>query len=404
MMMHTPVPIDEFATQRHDPYPWYAQLRATQPLYWTTLANGAPVLLVTRYADVLALLKDARLGKDVFQARQLPWWQRTLFARMNASNMLKSDPPAHTRLRRLASDIFQPRLTAQLRPQITQLAHQLIDRVAARGEMDFIRDFALPLPITVITDMLGVPSRDHARFHRWSNAIIQSGILSGERMFAGWDVVQLSIYMRRLIAQRRRHPGDDVLSQLLRAEYNGTRLDQLELVTTTILLLIAGHETTVNLLGNGLLALLQAPDQLARLRAQPELIPAAVEELLRYANPVQLVNRYAREDMQYAGVAIAKGTRIQLVLAAANHDGAVFAQGEELAIDRDTRRHLAFSHGIHYCLGAPLARLEGEVALTVLLQRLHDIQLVGSVEDLRWRPTRELRGVESLPIRFILNK
>jgi len=223
-------------------------------------------------------------------------------------------------------------------------------------------------------------------------------------MFAGWDVVQLSIYMRRLIAQRRRHPGDDVVSQLVRAEYDGTRLSQLELVTTTILLLIAGHETTVNLLGNGLLALLQAPDQLARLRAQPALIPAAVEELLRYTNPVQLVNRYAREDMGYAGVTIAKGTQIQLVLAAANHDGAVFAQGEELAIDRDTRRHLAFSHGIHYCLGAPLARLEGEVALTVLVQRLHDIQLVGSVDALRWRPTRELRGVESLPIRFILNK
>ena len=402
--MHTASPHDELALFRHDPYPWYAQLRDTQPLYWTTLANGAPVLLVTRYADVLALLKDARLGKDVFNARQVPWWQRALFGRINASNMLKSDPPTHTRIRRLASDMFQPRQIAQLRPHITQIAHQLIDRVAARGEMDFIRDFALPLPITVITDMLGVPSRDHARFHHWSNAIIRSGILSGERMFAGWDVVQLSIYMRRLIAQRRRHPGDDVVSQLVRAEYDGTRLSQLELVTTTILLLIAGHETTVNLLGNGLLALLQAPDQLTRLRAQPALIPAAVEELLRYANPVQLVNRYAREDMEYAGVTITKGTQIQLVLAAANHDGAVFAQGEELAIDRDTRRHLAFSHGIHYCLGAPLARLEGEVALTVLVQRLHDIQLVGSVDALRWRPTRELRGVESLPIRFILNK
>ena len=402
--MHTASPHDELALFRHDPYPWYAQLRDTQPLYWTTLANGAPVLLVTRYADVLTLLKDARLGKDVFNAQQMPWWQRALFGRINASNMLKSDPPTHTRIRRLASDMFQPRQIAQLRPHITQIAHQLIDRVAARGEMDFIRDFALPLPITVITDMLGVPSRDHARFHHWSNAIIRSGILSGERMFAGWDVVQLSIYMRRLIAQRRRHPGDDVVSQLVRAEYDGTRLSQLELVTTTILLLIAGHETTVNLLGNGLLALLQAPEQLARLRAQPALIPAAVEELLRYANPVQLVNRYAREDMEYAGVTITKGTQIQLVLAAANHDGAVFAQGEELAIDRDTRRHLAFSHGIHYCLGAPLARLEGEVALTVLVQRLHDIQLVGSVDALRWRPTRELRGVESLPIRFILNK
>lgn len=402
--MHTASPHDELALFRHDPYPWYAQLRDTQPLYWTTLANGAPVLLVTRYADVLTLLKDARLGKDVFNARQVPWWQRALFGRINASNMLKSDPPTHTRIRRLASDMFQPRQIAQLRPHITQIAHQLIDRVAARGEMDFIRDFALPLPITVITDMLGVPSRDHARFHHWSSAIIRSGILSGERMFAGWDVVQLSIYMRRLIAQRRRHPGDDVVSQLVRAEYDGTRLSQLELVTTTILLLIAGHETTVNLLGNGLLALLQAPDQLARLRAQPALIPAAVEELLRYTNPVQLVNRYAREDMEYAGVTITKGTQIQLVLAAANHDGAVFAQGEELAIDRDTRRHLAFSHGIHYCLGAPLARLEGEVALTVLVQRLHDIQLVGSVDALRWRPTRELRGVESLPIRFILNK
>lgn len=402
--MHTPAPTDEYALFRHNPYPWYAQLRSQTPLYWTTLANGAPVLMVTRYHDVLAILKDARFGKDIFQARQMPWWQRVLFARMNASNMLKSDPPAHTRLRRLASDIFQPRMIAQMRPHITQIAEQLIAQVAARGEMDFIDDFALPLPITVITDMLGVPSRDHALFHRWSNTIIRSGILSGERMFAGWDVVQLSIYMRRLIAQRRRHPGDDVVSQLLRAEHNGSRLDQLELVTTTILLLIAGHETTVNLLGNGLLALLQHPDQLAQLQAHPELIPSAVEELLRYANPVQLVNRYAREDVAYAGVHIAKGTHLQLVLAAANHDVQVFAHGDVLDIDRDTGRHLAFSHGIHYCLGAPLARLEGEIALTVLLQRLHDIQLVGTVADLRWRPTRELRGLESLPIRFILNK
>ncbi|MFM7678239.1 MAG: cytochrome P450, partial [Roseiflexaceae bacterium] len=259
--MHTTPPHDEFARFRHNPYPWYAHLRDHDPLHWSTLANGAPVLMVTRYQDVLAILKDARFGKDIFQARHMPWWQRYFFGRINASNMLKSDPPTHTRLRRMASGVFQPRQIAQLRPHITQIAHQLIDRVVAQGEMDFIRDFALPLPITVITEMLAVPSRDHALFHQWSHAIINSGILSGERLWAGREVLQLSAYVRRLIAQCRRHPGDDVISRLIAAEYDGTRLSQLELVTTTILLLIAGHETTVNLLGNGMLALLQHPEQ-----------------------------------------------------------------------------------------------------------------------------------------------
>jgi len=401
--MHTAARHDEFALFRDNPYPWYAHLRDHAPLHWSTLASGAPVLLVTRYQDVLAILKDARFGKDIFNARPMPWWQRAIFGRINASNMLKSDPPTHTRLRRMASGIFHARQIAQLRPHITQIAHQLVDNVVAQGEMDFMRDFALPLPITVITEMLAIPSRDHALFHHWSNAIIVSGILSGERLWAGREMVQLSTYMRRLITQRRRHPGDDVISQLIAAEHDGTRLSQLELVTTTILLLIAGHETTVNLLGNGLLALLQHPTQLAQLQAHPEQIPGAVEELLRYANPVQLVNRYAREDVVYAGVAIPRGTQLQLVLAAANHDAHAFAQADVLDIDRDTGRHVAFSQGIHYCLGAPLARLEGEVAFGVVLARLNDIQLACDVTDLRWRPTRELRGLSALPIRYTRN-
>lgn len=398
--MHTASPHDEFALFRDNPYSWYAHLRDYDPLHWSTLANGAPVLMVTRYQDVLAILKDGRFGKDIFNARRMPWWQRYFFGRINASNMLKSDPPTHTRLRRLASGIFQPRQIAQLRPHITQIAHHLIDRVVAQGEMDFMRDFALPLPITVITEMLAIPSRDHALFHQWSNAIINSGILSGERLWAGTEVLQLSAYMRRLIAQRRRHPGDDVISQLIAVEYDGSRLNQLELVTTTILLLIAGHETTVNLLGNGMLALLQHPAQLAQLQAHPAQLPGAVEELLRYANPVQLVNRYARENVEYAGVTIPRGTQLQLVLAGANHDTQAFVQADVLDIDRDTGRHLAFSQGIHYCLGAPLARLEGEVAFGVLLARLNDIQLACDVTDLHWRPTRELRGLSALPIRY----
>ena len=397
MQQHSESPYTD-PRYRANPYDWYARWRTAQPVIQTTLPSGAPVYVVTRYADVLAALKDARLIKNVYNVRHRGWLDQHLWRRFTDSNMLKADPPTHTRLRRLASDAFQPRRIALMRPGIEQIADDLLDRLGDKPQFDFVADFALPLPIHVISQMLGVPARDHARFHAWSNAIIASGVLSSERMVLTREMLALSRYMRRLIAQRRRNPGDDVVSQLIAAEVNGERLSQTELVVTTILLLIAGHETTVNLLGNGLLALLQHPTQWQMLCAEPARIPAAVEELLRLVNPVQLVNRYAAEDMEIAGVAIPRGAHVQLVVASANHDAAVFGQADTLDIAAETGRHLAFSQGIHYCLGAPLARLEGVVAFERLTQRMPTLQLV-TPDMIEWRAGLELRGLVRLPVR-----
>lgn len=382
---------------RANPYAWYARWRDRAPVHRTTLPSGAPVYVVTRYADVLAALKDDRLIKNVYNVRHQGWLAQRFWRRFTDSNMLKADPPTHTRLRRLASAAFQPRRIALMRPDIERIADALINRASAKRTFDFIADIALPLPIHVISGMLGVPERDHGRFHAWSNAIISSGVLSSEHLVLTREMLALSRYMRRLIAERRRHPGDDVVSQLIAAEVNGERLSQTELVVTTILLLIAGHETTVNLLGNGMLVLLQHPEQWRLLCADAARVPAAVEELLRHVNPVQLVNRYAAVDMEIADVHIPRGAHVQLVVAAANHDATVFAQADTLDIAAETGRHLAFSQGIHYCLGAPLARLEGVVAFERLTQRLPNVHLVDPTH-IAWKDGIELRGLMCLPV------
>lgn len=388
------------ATYRVNPYADYARIRALTPVYPTTLPDGTPVLLVTRYADVVPALKDARLVKNINNARAASRWSRFIQYVFSGTNMLRADPPAHTRLRKLASEAFKPKYIAQMRGSITTIANQLIDQVAHQGQMDLIRDFALPLPITVITQMLGVPSSDHAKFHEWSNAIISSGTLSSESPVAGRQVLPLVLYMRKLIAQRRKNLGDDLVSQLIVAEQDGSKLSDAELISTTILLLIAGHETTVNLIGNGMLALMQHPEQYTWLQQTPTHIPVAIEEMLRYANPVQLVNRYASVDMEIAGVPIVRGAHLQLLLAAANHDEQWMPTAETFDVTRDEAKHMAFSQGIHYCLGAPLARLEGEVAVTTLLARLPQLHLAGNVADLTWRSAIELRGLKELPVRW----
>jgi len=385
---------------RVNPYAHYAKIRTQTPVYPTTLPDGTPVLLVTRYADVVPALKDARLVKNINNARATHWWSRFMQSLFSGTNMLRADPPDHTRLRKLASEAFKPKYIAQMRDAITTIANQLIDQVAAQGQMDLIRDFALPLPITVITQMLDVPTSDHAKFHEWSNAIIASGTLSSESPVAGRQVLPLVWYMRKLIAQRRKKLGDDLVSQLIVATHEGSKLSDAELISTTILLLIAGHETTVNLIGNGMLALMQHPTQYTWLQQHPDHIPVAIEEMLRYANPVQLVNRYASVDMEIAGVPITRGTHLQLILAAANHDDHWLPDAEAFDVTRDEAKHMAFSQGIHYCLGAPLARLEGEIAVTTLLARLPQLQLAGSVADLTWRSAIELRGLKALPVRW----
>jgi cytochrome P450 len=319
---------------------------------------------------------------------------------MRNKNMLRSDPPEHTRLRSLADEAFKPKYIRQLRGHIEEIANDLIDKVQAKGKMEFVSEFAFPLPITVISEMLGVPEKDHAQFRQWSSDLISSGALSTENPHFSTDLIRFVRYVRKLIADHRKNPRPDVVTQLIEAEKNGEKLSGGELVSTIILLLIAGHETTVNLIGNGMLALLQNPDELDKLKENPELIKPAIEELLRYVNPVQLVNRYASEDLDIGGQHIPKGAHLQLLLASANHDPAYAPDPERLDWTRKGAQHVAFGQGPHYCIGAPLARLEGEIAFTTLLKRLPNIRLAVPIDKLRWRQVIELRGLVELLVAF----
>ena len=386
---------------QHDPYAVYAQMRAETPAFHTVLPNGARVFMVTRYADVLAGLKDERLVKNIHNARPRGLFSRLgLKPNLNNTNMLRADPPEHTRLRALAHAAFTPKFVNRMRGHVQEIADRLLDGAQPRGRMDLIRDLAWPLPITVITEMLGVPTADEARFRKWSGAIIASGALSNEDPGLAPQMLPLVQYISRLVRARRQAPQDDLVSQLIHAEQNGDHFTQSEVIGTTILLLIAGHETTVNLIGNGALALLQAPEQMAALRRNPSLIKPAVEAILRLVNPVQMVNRYAAVDLDIGGVAIPKGSHVMLAVAAANHDPALAAAPDELDLTHGDARHLAFGQGIHYCLGAPLARLEGEIAFASLLTRLPNLRLADPDQKPQWRPGLELRGMKALEVVF----
>jgi cytochrome P450 len=398
MAKRRPSPLAD-PSYRSNPYAVYAQMRGQAPVYPTVLPNGVAVYLVTRYADVLAGLKDERLVKNIRNARPKSWLGKLgLELNLNNTNMLRVDPPEHTRLRALAHAAFTPKFVNQLRGHIQEIADRLLDVAQPKGRMDLINDFAFPLTITVITEMLGVPTSDEHKFRRWSTAIIASGAISSEGTHLVPQLVPLLQYVSGLVKRRRKTPQADLISQLLHAEQNGDRFSEREVIGTTILLLIAGHETTVNLIGNGTLALLQAPEQMEKLKQDPSLIRPAVEEILRLANPVQMVNRYASVDLEIGGVKVPKGSHLMLVVAAADHDPAFAGQAEQLDVSHGDAKHLAFGQGIHYCLGAPLARLEGEMAFTTLLRRLPNLRLADPNAKLEWRPALELRGLRALPV------
>jgi cytochrome P450 len=389
-----------------NPYPTYAELRSTAPVHRVELPDGLGIWLITRYDDVLAVLKDERFVKD---------WRKALTPEQLAQvppippvmealsrNMLDMDPPDHQRLRSLVSKAFTPRLIERLRPRVQAIADGLLDAVQDRGEMDLIDDYAFPLPITVIAELLGVPAEDRDSFREWSDAAV-SGNTTQEHL----DKVLIphmqafTDYLHALFEEKRKNPKDDLVSALLRAEEAGDKLSEDELLGMVFLLLVAGHETTVNLIGNGVLALLQHPDQLQKLKDDPSLIKPAVEELLRYDGPVETsTERFAREDVRIGETVIPRGEMVLVVLAAADHDPERFADPDELDITRVDNRHLAFGKGIHHCLGAPLARMEGQIAISTLLARMPDLRLKGSPESLSWRPGLTLRGLRGLPLEF----
>lgn len=386
-----------------NPYPFYARLRAAQPVAPARYGK-LDAWLVTRYDDVVALLKDSRFVKNQYsvqnkaqQAKQ-PW--APPFMRPLQSTLLDSDDPTHARLRNLVHKAFTPARIEHLQTRIQSIADELLDAAQKKNEMDLVREFALPLPLTVIAELLGVPPKDREKFHQLSDAFLRppSTVNMLRIVPALWSFMR---YLRVLFAERKRNPQNDLLTALVQAEEAGDRLNQDELLGMVFVLMIAGHETTVNLIGSGTLALLEHPDQLQLLRAQPELARTAVEELLRYTSPVETATeRYASEDVELHGETICKGELTFAVLASANRDERQFPRGDELDLTRANNKHLAFGQGIHYCVGAPLARLEGQLAFNTLLRRLPNLQLAVPSEKLRWRATPLVRGLEALPVRF----
>jgi len=382
---------------QRDPYPFYRRLREADPACYVD-HNGWGFFFLTRHADVSAALRDPRLGRAPSRPSEaylasVPEGYRPVLRLIN-DWMLLRDPPDHTRLRSLVNRAFTPRVVENLRPRVRQIADELLDRVAGQGEMDLIADLAFPLPVIVIAELLGIPPADRELFRRWSNVLVENIDLnqSDASLRAGSLVAgELSDYLRAMIADRRRAPRDDLLSGLVAAEERGDRLSEAELIANCALLLAAGHETTVNLIGNGVLALLRAPGEWARLGAEPGLLPNAVEELLRYESPVQLTFRDALEELELHGRRVCPGQQVCLALGAANRDPAAFAEPDVLDVARpEAGRHLAFAAGIHYCVGAALARTEGQVALERLLARAPGLRL--AEPDPPLRDTVALRG------------
>ncbi len=381
-----------------DPYPTYHRLRAEDPVHHSPLGFW----VLTRYDDVVASLRDPRLAKEAIAA--------FVAARMGAPtpamglSMLDRDPPDHTRLRGLVSKAFTPRVVEGLRPHIQAIVDDLLARVDGTHSMDLMEAFAYPLPVIVICQMLGVPVEDRERFKEWGLDIargLDAILLPPDSEVARRSTAArraLADYFRELIALRRASPRDDMLSGLIAAEEAGDKLNEDELLATCILLLVAGHETTVNLIGNGTLALLRHPDQLQRLREDPGLIGSAVEELLRYDGPVQRTARIPSADVTIAGRTIAKGELVMPFIGAADRDPAQFPDPDRLDITRADNRHIAFGWGIHFCLGAPLARVEGQIAIGTLVQRLPKLALATDKPEHRLSLT--LRGLKTLAVSF----
>jgi pimeloyl-[acyl-carrier protein] synthase len=389
MAMMAEVPDHPLLVQfRENPYPLYRQLHALAPVQWNDVLQA---WTLARYADVVFSLTDPRFSAErSIQPADSSWVARS---------MLVSDPPDHTRLRALVQKAFTPRMIDQLRPRIIAIIGELLERVAERdGQFDVIADLAYPLPVVVIAELLGVPPEDRAVFHDWSSVLAASldPLVSAELMARVYPAREaLHAYLRGIIAERRREPRSDLISALVRVEEKGEVLSEPELVVMCTLLLIAGHETTVNLIGNGMLALLRHRDQLERLQRSPELLASAVEELLRYDSPVQMTGRLLAQPVEIGGHMLQAGDWVLPLLGAANHDPAQFVDPETLDIGRNPNPHVAFGRGIHFCLGAPLARLEGQLAIGALVRRFPMLELAG--EPVR-RNQITLRGLSSLPV------
>ena len=387
-------------------YETFARMRSDDPVCCQPGIDGETMIwFVTRHEDVVAVLldderfvRDPRLGlsPEVYAefSRAMP--EALAFI---DQHMLNRDGEDHRRLRRLVTKAFTPRMVEQLRPRIEEIADELIDRVEQNGEMELVEDFAFPLPITVIAELLGIPAADRGPFREWSNAMVTPAIDAEAVAAFGAKMADFVAYLRDLFERRRAEPGDDLVSALLQVRDGGDTLSEQELFSMVVLLIVAGHETTVSLIGNAVLALLQHPEQCAELERDPARIAAAIEELLRYDSPVErTLNRWATADVELGGRTIQRGDSVITILGSANRDPDRFPEPDVLDLDREDTKHVAFGRGSHYCLGAPLARLETEVALATLLRRLPGLRLAVAPEEVAWRPVPLFRSLSALPV------
>ena len=389
-----------------DPYPLYHRLRSEDPVHWSDEVQS---WIVTRYTDVSSVLQySPQLSSNrilaLFQLLSPDVKEKTqsLYHHLREEMQYK-DPPEHTRLRKLVNQAFTPRMIAALRPRLQQTIEEMFAAVLERGRMDFIRDFAYPFPVIVICELLGLPRDDRDQFKHWSDditafleALAETYGDVAER--AQSSVLALQDYLSQLVAERRRNPQEDLITALALAVQEGEKLSEEELHAMVVFLLFAGHETTTGLLGNGFLTLLLHPDQFQKMRDDRSLVGSAVEECLRYEGSIQRISRQATEDFEMDGKQIQQGQRVWAMIGAANRDPVRFPDPDRFDVARQNNRHLAFGTGIHFCIGAPLARLEGEIALNMLMDRLIDIQL--EVDAIPWRKGISLRILDSLPITF----
>jgi len=388
---------------RSNPYAVYKELRDEAPVQWSQVMQ---VWVLTRYEDVLAVLRDhTRFSSERTRAtnpfvKQMEEYRLASGPLGRSPTMLSLDPPAHTRTRNLVNKAFTPRVIERIRPHIHEIAEGLLVRLPEPNRSDVVADLAVPLPVTVIAELLGVPSADRERFKAWSSDI--AGTLGGA--FAPAEVLDraqksslaLADYFREQIELRRNGPRDDLLSSLIAAEEQGDLLSQDELIATCILLLVAGNETTTNLIGNGMLALLENPQQLRALRDDLSLIPTAVDEMLRYDGPAQMTSRIVAEDLEFQGKRMEPGQVVLAILGAANHDPEQFDDPDSFVITRFAKRNLAFGQGIHYCIGAPLAMAETQIAFEALLRHFPNPK--AAFETPEWGQSFVLRGLKTLPM------
>ena len=380
-------------TFKANPYPFYARLRATSPVCPTKLL-GQPTWIITRYDDSFMVFKDERFVKD--------WLPRTRWLHRVSGgltrHMLNEDGPDHTRLRTLVHKAFTPSLVERLRERIQRACDELLEPLVVHRRMDLMSGFALPLPLTIIAELLGIPAEHRRSLHSLTRSSLSASNLLG--VLRALPDQRLTIRrLRKLISERRREPREDLITALVQAEEAGDKLSEHELIATIFLLLIAGYETTVNLIGNGALVLLQNPGARRRFEREPALAGSAIEEVLRYTSPLDLASqRFAREDVTIRDVTISQGDVVIVAIGSANHDETQFHDPETFDIAREPNKHLAFGQGLHFCIGAPLARMEGQIALTTLFQRFPELRLGQSPETLRWRKSLIVRGLEALPV------